>query len=205
MQNHRTIPNICQYCGIPYLARDDGFRRFCSRACYSRSPHKRQTVIDFYTRIQAPTPEECSRYTGPIDPDGYGTFGLDGKKWRAHRLAYTLAYGPITPGKYICHTCDNKWCVGFAHLWEGTHDDNMHDAVRKGRTAKGDRNGLRLHPESVRRGEGHAQHRLTNADVLEIRARYTGERGQLTHLATEFGVAYQHIDRIVRRINWTNI
>lgn len=54
---------------------------------------------------------------------------------------------------------------------------------------------------------GSANHaaRLTEAQVLEIRARYTGKRGQQTALAREYGVDINAIHNIVRRKTWTHI
>ncbi len=51
----------------------------------------------------------------------------------AHRVAYTLAFGPIQPRMVVCHRCDNGLCCNPAHLFLGTAGDNSRDMMAKGR------------------------------------------------------------------------
>ena len=88
-------------------------------------------------------------------------------------------------------------------LW-GTQLQNIHDKWRHGTMATGDRNGLRVHPESVRRGERSASAKLTEAQVTEIRRRLRdGELGY--RLADEFGVLKTTISAIKTRRTWTHL
>jgi len=57
----------------------------------------------------------------------------------------------IPKGKIIRHTCDNPMCINPKHLVVGTHKDNAHDRVKRGRSATGARAGARkLTVEQVR-------------------------------------------------------
>lgn len=58
---------------------------------------------------------------------------IDGEKIYVHRAAYIEAYGEIPDGKLVCHHCDTPRCIEPTHLFVGTHADNMHDMIRKGR------------------------------------------------------------------------
>ena len=81
-----------------------------------------------------------------LSTSGYGTYGpyVNGIKvhYLMHRVAFQLANNiDLTSENIICHKCDNPACINPKHLFLGTHADNVHDKVNKGRQAKGDKNG----------------------------------------------------------------
>jgi len=93
-------------------------------------------------RLRAATevaPNGCFTFTGYRNQYGYGNIIVQGVKWAAHRLAYTLYRRPIPEGMFVCHSCDNPSCVNPAHLWCGSHQDNMADAKAKKRIARANR------------------------------------------------------------------
>lgn len=97
----------------------------------------------------------CREWTGRKNRGGYGRVYFEGTRWAAHRLAWWLLHGDIPAGLEVCHHCDNRACFEITHLFLGTVQDNQADKVAKGRQARGESCGL---------------HKLTEQDVLEIRA-----------------------------------
>ena len=83
----------------------------------------------------------CHLWTGGKDKHGYGFLGSGANNpLKAHRVSWELHTGrKITKDIYICHTCDNPTCVNPDHLFEGTHQDNMTDMVKKGRSLTGEK------------------------------------------------------------------
>lgn len=135
---------------------------------------------------------ECWLFDGPLNDAGYGRFRWRGKRWFAHRVAFTSTYGPVTDGVFICHHCDNPRCVRPDHLFAGSHDDNMRDMARKGR-----------HHNCA--GERHAMAKLTAEQVSAIRRCYLAGLVTQATLAKEYGVAISTISMIVRRASWSHI
>lgn len=135
---------------------------------------------------------------------GYGLFYCDGKYRAAHRIAYILAHGPIPDGMFVCHRCDNPSCVNPEHLFLGTHQDNMDDCTRKGRHARGDRSGPRLHPEKMSRGEHRYNAKLTDDLVREIRRLHqNGMRGRA--IGKAFGITESAVSAIVHGKSWKHV
>lgn len=126
---------------------------------------------------------------------GYGIFGPSLKRvYRAHRFAWTITHGPIPPGLFLCHACDNPPCVRPSHLFLGDQKANMADASQKGRTS---------HKPS-HFGAVHHSARLTEDQVRTIRQRHAAGEG-VAPLAREYGVSYQTASRIVRGEIWKHL
>ena len=73
----------------------------------------------------------CLIWQGPPTAAGYGHIRFHKRSWLAHRWAWTTAHGPIPPGMFLCHRCDEKRCVNPDHLFLGTHAINMADLRAK--------------------------------------------------------------------------
>ena len=76
----------------------------------------------------------CILWRGYQDRDGYGRIWHNGVRLSAHRLSWMLHHGAIPDGLHVLHDCDETACVAIGHLYLGTHQKNMADRGKRGRT-----------------------------------------------------------------------
>lgn len=155
----------------------------------------------------------CWEWQGRPARSGYGQLcyrAVSPHPLLTHRLSWALAHGPIPSGQFVLHKCDNPTCVRPSHLFLGTQRDNTEDRDRKGRTASGDSNGARTHPERnsfiAHRGSGfhgsqHPMAKLSRDDVIEIRRRLAaGDKPAV--LARDLELSITHVCRIRDYLVW---
>ena len=90
-------------------------------------------------RSAKPDKNGCIRWNGKFNPSGYGVFALfvgEEHFGLAHRIAFFLKDKNFDRDKCVCHTCDKPYCVNIDHLFLGTHEENMKDMMKKGRSRK---------------------------------------------------------------------
>lgn len=76
---------------------------------------------------------------------------------RVHKFVYEHIYGKTDLS--ICHHCDNPSCINPAHLFAGTHQQNMTDKALKKRAING---------AHIVNGENCHLSKLTKEQVLKI-------------------------------------
>lgn len=87
----------------------------------------------FWEKVTIAGPDECWPWTASTR-SGYGVFSINGTRRPAPQVAWELRHGePFPEAMRACHTCDNPPCCNPAHIWPGTQQDNIRDAVAKGR------------------------------------------------------------------------
>ena len=120
---------------------------------------------------------------------GYGVFAVNhGNNKKAHRVSYLLFVGKIPAGKFVCHKCDNPLCVNPAHLWLGSHLENMRDMYSKKRNIP-------------KKGEANGRSKLTERQVKMIR----NSPERLLPLSRRFGVSMTVISQIKRKKLWPHV
>ena len=130
-------------------------------------------------------------------------------KCQPSHTAFELTKGPIPPGKWVLHKCDNRQCVRPSHLFLGTQKDNQQDMARKGRQV------FQRHPEKAPIGERNGRAVLMEKEVIEIRKLYGSATGRgkyhrpnhitQTELSIKYGVSQVKISQIVRRHYWRHV
>lgn len=117
---------------------------------------------------------------------GYGAMTVEHRTVRVHRLAFALHHSRIEQELLeVCHRCDNPRCCNPDHLFEGTHADNVRDAISKGRARAP--SGPRL------LGVSNPAAQLSEEAVSEIRGA-TGVSQQ--EIARRFGVSQSTVSAI---------
>jgi hypothetical protein len=118
----------------------------------------------------------------------YGRISCNGVRELAHRYSWRYYNGVIPDGANVLHHCDNPRCVRPDHLFLGTQKDNIKDRDKKGR-------------QRSPQGEQHGCSKLKEKDVAAIRA----TDGTLKEIAALFGICWQQVYHIKKRIHWRHI
>jgi hypothetical protein len=121
----------------------------------------------------------CWLCRGTADRRGYIHFSINKVRYTAHRLAWTATSGPIPDGQFVLHHCDNPPCCNPTHLFRGSRGDNNRDRSRKGRSA----------------------HKLSPAQVLDLRAEYQAGVS-MADLTTKYGIHRETVRDITKGQKW---
>lgn len=126
----------------------------------------------FYMKF-AKQPNGCWLWQGA--GKGFGTINDKGKPISANRASWMIHHGEIPRGAYVRNTCKTKHCINPDHLC--------------------------IDEQNFRPGEGHRNSKLTEDDVLAIRASHKSQRA----LASEYNVSVAAINNIINRKTWRHI
>jgi hypothetical protein len=86
------------------------------------------------SELQKANNPRCIEWSGHKNSYGYGQTGtMRFGNRKAHRWAWEKFFGPIPAELHVLHRCDNPACINPAHLFLGTHQENMRDRDLKGR------------------------------------------------------------------------
>lgn len=144
----------------------------------------------FWSKVDRRGPDECWEWTAGKNPTGYGAFHPQKNSTiGAHRWALGEKIGrALRSDEFACHRCDNPPCVNPAHLFVGTHVQNMADMRGKGRSSRG-----------ARRPNARLDH-ATVRSIRELAARGVPSRD----LASKHRVSESAICMIIRGQRWAH-
>jgi len=137
---------------------------------------------NFWAKVDVRGPEECWPWKRATTK-GYGVIRFKGRNQYAHRVAWEftreLENGSIPSNMFVCHKCDNPPCCNPAHLFLGTHAENLKDAAEK------------------KRFTNRPNRKLTYTQREKIRKRYRTGKWTQERLAEEYQVSRTLIERVV--------
>lgn len=160
----------------------------------------------FWKYVDKAGETECWNWIGGKDSKGYGAIHRGGGKShmvQAHRISWELHNGPIPDGLHVLHHCDNRACVNPAHLFLGTHQDNMADMKAKGRNRSLWVPGHKHTPYC--KGEANRFARLTDDIVREIRRLWATGLYMQKEIGAMFGIDDSTVCNIVKRVRWPHV
>lgn len=138
----------------------------------------------------------CKQKPHPANPRSlpYGSFAVNRRAVRAHRVSYQFFNGHIPEGMQCLHRCDNPSCVNPAHLFIGDQAENMRDMGDKGRRVSAPQPGSR-----------NPMARLSTEDVIDIFEAYH-LRGELQRvIAARYGIRQHTVQRIAQGGRWAHL
>lgn len=155
---------------------------------------EQKDIERFWTKVDKKSDNECWEWKSTILNTGYGQFTIKAiNKYSSHRIAYSLYNNEvINITDLILHNCDNRKCCNPYHLRKGTHKENMKDMTNRNRSYKPN-------------GEKHPNCKLTEQDIIDIRAKYIPRKYTQQKLADEYNLSIQHVSDIINKKKWKHI
>lgn len=150
---------------------------------------KEELIKRFEDRVMPVPYSGCWIWMLGLTSAGYGQFGIGtDKSVLAHRFSFEAFIGEIPKGMLVCHHCDTPACCNPDHLFLGSHKDNMHDMIKKGRNNN---------PSGILCFNS----KLTESSVSDIRDSYKSGTSQGA-LAKKYNINQSTVSLIINKKTW---
>ncbi|MGP1664569.1 MAG: HNH endonuclease signature motif containing protein [Rhodanobacter sp.] len=140
----------------------------------------------------------CWLWNGEKGVKRYGAFSLGQGlgTMASHRYSYLRYKGEIPDGLVVRHTCDVKNCCNPDHLILGTQQDNVRDAVERGRATG---HGKATLNRRLKRRSG--QRKLHRDEIQKIKDEYATGKFTQFDLASRWNVSQATISATIRGVH----
>jgi hypothetical protein len=156
-------------------------------------------IVSFLSRlVESPAPAHarhlgpCQLWTGARTSWGYGHLVADGVDYMTHAIGFELYHGRLPRGEVIRHLCGRPLCAAGPHLLDGTHKENLADAVVHGTHVPPPHPRCAAHPGAV----------LTLSQVKAGLARLRAREVTQEELARETGVSQVRWSQLLHGKGW---
>lgn len=135
--------------------------------------------------------DDCIPWPFGKSSAGYGRIVVAGKTRNVTSVVCERIYGPRPSRNHeVAHSCHNPPCINHKHLRWATKAENSADRVADG---------------TDNRGERHGSVKLSEIDVLNIRAEYAKKDITELALANFFNISQLTVSNIVTRKRWSHV
>ena len=161
-----------------------------------RKPITQKDLDRFWSKVDIRGEDDCWQWQLTATDHGYGLFSAGGTLHRTSRFAYVHGEGlytkKITGNLRIATSCRNKMCCNPKHMRLNSQQE-VFDKMR----AAG----------QISVGSDCKQSKLTEADIVHIRARYTPRclTDGLGPIGEDYGVSPGCIRDIIIRKTWRHV
>jgi len=126
----------------------------------------------------------CIEGSGQLSSRGHYIVYKNGRNQYAHRYVYEQKHGYVSLSEVVHHLCRNKKCINVDHLIKIDRAEHSH-----------------LH----NKGEENINVKVTEKQVLEIRAIYAEGNISYSKLAAKFNLTKSGVHMIINRRSWRHI